>query len=79
VFVSTPEPKPEQPRQADGEREVRSRPEPTARDTPARPPQMPQDRHDSWRGSTYRRPARPAPPAADGGELVEDGVDDLYR
>ena len=37
-------------------------------------------RGDGWRGSQYRRPvsgARRGP--ADGGELVEDGVDDLYR
>ena len=37
-------------------------------------------RGDGWRGSQYRRPANGARLVpADGGELVEDGVDDLYR
>src|SRR3954471_7121800 len=101
VFVSTPEPRAEAGQErdparrpqarrpeAEQERELRPRPEPTSRSAgtaapgaPAKPSARPVARGDGWRGSSYRRPANGAgrAPAAEGGAFVEDGVDDLYR
>ena len=89
LFASTLE-----QRQAETGAEVRSRPEPTARDPAAapakaaapagggRPPQSPVERDAGWRGSRYVRP-RDARRAGllpeDRDELPDDGVDDLYR
>ncbi len=50
-------------------------------DAPAKASAPPAGRGDGWRGSQYRRPANGVQraPEADGGALVEDGVNDLYR
>src|SRR4051812_30604455 len=59
---------------------VRVRPAGGTVDGAAKPSARPVERGDGWRGSRYRRPANGARRVpADGGDLVGDGVADLYR
>ena len=69
-----------------GQERPQARPErrpqsPDSGGAPANRSASPVARGDGWRGSQYRRPANGAARAsvADGGALVEDGVEDLYR
>ena len=90
LFVATPEPKLE-PRQRsvardDAAGEVRSEAaEPSSASTgaaaaPAKRSARLVERGPGWRGSAYRRPSAPrAAPVADDGDLVEDGLEDLYQ
>jgi hypothetical protein len=70
-----------------GQERPQARPErrpqsPLPGDAPANRSARPVEPGPGWRGSEYRRPPRDGARralAADGGALVEDGVDDLYR
>src|SRR3954454_700760 len=93
LFVSTPEPKPEQRQQAgrpeaEQEREVRSRPEPSSRSAGTAAPRAAAnqaarhvERGDGWHGSSYRRPANGArrAPAADDAPFYDDSLENIGR
>src|SRR5690242_1259758 len=75
LFVSTPEPRPEQARGDNGSRVANSAP------APAKHPARPQERGDGWRGSQYRRPMneRSQAPVADDAPFYEDSLEDVGR
>src|SRR4051812_47137481 len=84
VFVSTPEPRPEQQQSKPEARQdgpakpsARQRPEAVTQRAPARH----QERGDGWRGSQYRRPANGPvrAPAGDDGPFYDDDLADIGR
>src|SRR3954447_2881201 len=99
VFVAEPQPRAEQQQskpearqarrpEAEQEREVRPRAEPSSRSAgtaapgaPAKPSARPAGRGDGWRGSQYRRPADGAKraQAVAGGAFFEDSLEDVGR
>jgi hypothetical protein len=74
--------------EAEPERELRPRPEPSLRsggtaapNAPAKPSASPVARGDGWRGSQYRRPANGAQrgATADSGTFYDDDLTDIGR
>ena len=76
VFVSTPEPRPEQ---------QQSKPEPSPEQRPQSPPpgdaRLTRPRGDGWRGSRYVRPANGAARAPEAGHkpFYDDSLEDIGR